>query len=107
MTAEHVSKAVKVLNSAQGKAQGWTMAVKSGGHAPYASNNVQNGVTIDLARLNSVSFHSCKPNSKVRFPPFLPSSQYHVNILLCSMDLPPSAREPAGLKSTRPLNRKV
>ncbi|KAM7196298.1 putative FAD-linked oxidoreductase [Naviculisporaceae sp. PSN 640] len=67
LTAAHVSKAVKVLNSGQGKTQGWTMAVKSGGHAPYASNNVQNGVTIDLARLNSVTFESCKHNSKYGF----------------------------------------
>ncbi|KAM7213128.1 FAD binding domain containing protein [Rhypophila decipiens] len=66
-TAEHVSKAIKVLNSPQGQSQGWKLAVKSGGHAPYASNNVQNGVTIDLARMNSVSYRACKPSSKYGF----------------------------------------
>jgi len=53
-TTQDVSKAIKVLNSKGGK--DWKVAIKGGGHAPYASNNVQDGVTIDLGRLNSIEY---------------------------------------------------
>ena len=61
-TAQDVAKGIKALNSNQ--TQKWNVAVKGGGHAPYASNNVQDGVTIDLARLNSVVYNTCKQGSK-------------------------------------------
>lgn len=61
-TAQDLAKGIKALNSNQ--SQQWNVAVKGGGHAPYASNNVQDGVTIDLARMNSVVYKSCKKDSK-------------------------------------------
>ncbi|KAF4778857.1 FAD binding domain-containing protein [Colletotrichum scovillei] len=46
-TSQQVSDAIKALNS---EAFGcWTVAIRSGGHSPFPSNNAANGVTIDLA----------------------------------------------------------
>jgi len=56
-TAVDVSKAIKVLNSQEGK--NFPVAIRSGGHAPYASNNIKDGVVIDLSRLNSVTHKPC------------------------------------------------
>lgn len=64
-SSKDVAKAVKVLNTAEGRS--YLVAVRSGGHAPYASNNVQGGVTIDLGRLNSVNYKGCKGGSGVAF----------------------------------------
>ncbi|KAK3393905.1 FAD binding domain-containing protein [Podospora didyma] len=57
-TAQDVAKAIKVLNTKEGR--NWPVAIRSGGHAPYPSNNAKDGVTIDLARLDSVKYKSCK-----------------------------------------------
>ncbi|KAK1674082.1 hypothetical protein BDP55DRAFT_554759, partial [Colletotrichum godetiae] len=53
-TSNQVSDAVKALSSSTGGC--WTVAIRSGGHSPYPSNNAANGVTIGLGRLNSVEY---------------------------------------------------
>jgi len=53
-TVQNVAKAIKVLNSDEFRS--FKVAIRSGGHAPYASNNVQDGVTTDLGRLNSITY---------------------------------------------------
>ena len=51
---EEVSKAVKALSTAGGVGH-WSVAVKGGGHSHWSSNNVAQGVTIDLARLDQTT----------------------------------------------------
>ncbi|KAK1495536.1 FAD binding domain-containing protein [Colletotrichum cuscutae] len=59
-TSQQVSDAIKSLNS---EALGcWTVAIRSGGHSPFPSNNAANGVTIDLGGINSISYME-KPDS--------------------------------------------
>ncbi|KAI0000274.1 hypothetical protein F4779DRAFT_622547 [Xylariaceae sp. FL0662B] len=51
-SAEQVSTAIKALVAAKEK-----FATRSGGHAPLrASNNIYNGVTIDLSHLNDIQY---------------------------------------------------
>ncbi|KAK4450268.1 FAD binding domain-containing protein [Podospora aff. communis PSN243] len=64
-TSKDVAKAIKELNTRRGR--GFPVAVRSGGHAPYASNNVQDGVTIDLGRMNSVKYKGCKSGAGTAF----------------------------------------
>lgn len=64
-TSEDVAKAIKALNTDEGRA--FPVAVRSGGHAPYASNNVKDGVTIDLGKFNSVTYKGCKSGSGTAF----------------------------------------
>ncbi|KAG7044189.1 FAD binding domain-containing protein [Colletotrichum scovillei] len=53
-TSQQVSDAIKALNS---EAFGcWTVAIRSGGHSPFPSNNAANGVTIDLGGINSITY---------------------------------------------------
>ncbi|KAK1543977.1 FAD binding domain-containing protein [Colletotrichum paranaense] len=53
-TSQQVSDAIKPLNR---EALGcWTVAIRSGGHSPFPSNNAANGVTIDLGGINSISY---------------------------------------------------
>ncbi|KAF9872407.1 FAD binding domain-containing protein [Colletotrichum karsti] len=53
-TTEQVSAALKALSAEGGNC--WTVAIRSGGHSPVPNNNAQNGVTIDLGRLDSVTY---------------------------------------------------
>lgn len=53
-TSKQVAQAIQVLNTKEGR--GFAVAVRSGGHSPHPSNNVQDGLTIDLGRLNSVEY---------------------------------------------------
>ncbi|KAK5651353.1 hypothetical protein OQA88_12586 [Cercophora sp. LCS_1] len=57
-TSRQAAQAIKALNTKTGRT--FPVAIRSGGHAPYASNNVKDGVTIDLGRLNSVEFNKGK-----------------------------------------------
>ncbi|KPM38571.1 hypothetical protein AK830_g7988 [Neonectria ditissima] len=50
-TSEQVSRALTALVAAS-PAGSWDIAVRGGGHSHFASNNVANGVTIDLSRMN-------------------------------------------------------
>ncbi|KAJ5017056.1 hypothetical protein K4K57_009892 [Colletotrichum sp. SAR 10_99] len=49
-----VATALKTLSAEDGGC--WTVAIRSGGHSPVPNNNAQNGVTIDLGRLDSVTY---------------------------------------------------
>ncbi|EXF86346.1 FAD binding domain-containing protein [Colletotrichum fioriniae PJ7] len=52
-TSQQVSDVFKALsNEAAGC---WTVAIRSGDHSPFPSNNTANGVTIDLRGMSSVS----------------------------------------------------
>lgn len=50
-TSKHVSQDLIALIEAS-PAGNWDIAVRGGGHSHFASNNVANGVTIDLSRMN-------------------------------------------------------
>ena len=53
-SSKDVAKALDKLNSREGRR--FPVAVRSGGHAPYPSSNVQDGVVIDLGNLNSIEY---------------------------------------------------
>ncbi|KAF6822648.1 FAD binding domain-containing protein [Colletotrichum plurivorum] len=53
-STQHVSDALKVLSEKGGSC--WTVGIRSGGHSVAPNNNAQNGVTIDLGRLSSVTY---------------------------------------------------
>ncbi|KAI1143675.1 FAD binding domain-containing protein [Hypoxylon sp. FL0543] len=53
---EEVSTALMALVNANDGAGDWHIAVRSGGHGYAGSNNIVNGVTIDLAMMNSTSY---------------------------------------------------
>ncbi|WYZ46147.1 hypothetical protein EsH8_IX_000372 [Colletotrichum jinshuiense] len=53
-TTQQVAAALKALSAEAGGC--WTVAVRSGGHSFFPSNNAAHGVTIDLGRLNSVTY---------------------------------------------------
>lgn len=70
-TTQQVATALKAL-SAQSSGC-WTVAVRSGGHSFFPSNNAAHGVTIDLGRLNSVTYtQDSEAESNVRTLPNLP-----------------------------------
>ncbi|PVI03193.1 FAD-binding domain-containing protein, partial [Periconia macrospinosa] len=55
-TTTEISTAIKALNAAaatKGTEYGWGIAVRSGGHMHPGSNNIINGVTIDLGNMNA------------------------------------------------------
>ncbi|KAF2730743.1 FAD-binding domain-containing protein [Polyplosphaeria fusca] len=54
-TTQEVSTIVTALSRAGGGAGDWHIAVRSGGHGPAGSNNIANGVTIDLGMMNRSS----------------------------------------------------
>ncbi|KAF2271244.1 FAD-binding domain-containing protein [Westerdykella ornata] len=58
LNTEEVSKGVKALAASGFGAGDWHIAVRSGGHGPAGSNNIANGVTIDLGMMNSSSYDS-------------------------------------------------
>ncbi|KAG9256601.1 FAD binding domain-containing protein [Emericellopsis atlantica] len=49
-----VSTALKALSEEDGKC--WLVGIRSGGHSPFPSNNVKQGVTIDLGALDEVHY---------------------------------------------------
>ncbi|TDZ39499.1 putative FAD-linked oxidoreductase [Colletotrichum trifolii] len=53
-TTQQVSDALRTLSLEGGSC--WSVAIRSGGHSVFPNNNAQNGVTIDLGRLNSVIY---------------------------------------------------
>ncbi|TDZ30166.1 FAD-dependent monooxygenase yanF [Colletotrichum spinosum] len=53
-TTQQVSDALRTLSLEGGSC--WSVAIRSGGHSVFPNNNAQNGVTIDLGRLNSVTY---------------------------------------------------
>ncbi|KAI0138688.1 FAD binding domain-containing protein [Hypoxylon sp. NC0597] len=55
-TTEEVSTALTALVNANDGAGDWHIAVRSGGHGYPGSNNIANGVTIDLTMMNSTSY---------------------------------------------------
>jgi FAD/FMN-containing dehydrogenase len=55
-TAAEVSEALTALRSAGNGAGDWHVAVRSGGHGGDAQNNIADGVTIDLTRLNTTTY---------------------------------------------------
>ncbi|KAJ9634483.1 hypothetical protein H2204_006308 [Knufia peltigerae] len=64
-SAEEVSTAVKALASAGQGAGDWHIAVKSGGHHLPATNNIVDGVTIDLGMMNSSRYIADKGIAQV------------------------------------------
>ncbi|KAK1757188.1 FAD binding domain-containing protein, partial [Echria macrotheca] len=68
LTTQHVSLAIRTLN--RRGARDMSIAIRSGGHAPsLASNNVADGVVIDLGGLDSVTFNLGNNNNKPGPPP--------------------------------------
>lgn len=53
-STQHVADALKALSEEAGNC--WTVGIRSGGHSVAPNNNAQNGVTIDLGLLNSVTY---------------------------------------------------
>lgn len=64
-SAEEVSTAVKALADVGGGAGDWHIAVKSGGHHLPATNNIIDGVTIDLGMMNSSRYMADKGIAQV------------------------------------------
>ncbi|OTB20751.1 hypothetical protein K445DRAFT_92388 [Daldinia sp. EC12] len=54
--AEEVATALTTLVNANNGGGDWHIAVRSGGHSFPGSNNIANGVTIDLSMMNSSSY---------------------------------------------------
>ncbi|KAH6695209.1 FAD binding domain-containing protein [Plectosphaerella plurivora] len=55
-STEEVSKAIKALAPLSAAGQ-WHVAVRGAGHSHWANNNIAQGVTIDLAQLNTTTVH--------------------------------------------------
>lgn len=55
--ADEVSTILQTLLKADSKGEKWHIAVRSGGHGPRYANNVDSGVTIDLAYMNQTSYN--------------------------------------------------
>ena len=51
-----MSLTLKTLVAVNDGAGGWYIAVRSGGHNLAASNNIDNGVTIDLSLLDGATY---------------------------------------------------
>ncbi|KAI0600388.1 FAD binding domain-containing protein [Biscogniauxia sp. FL1348] len=64
-TAE-VSTALTALVKANDGAGDWHIAVRSGGHSTIGSNNIENGVTIDLSYMNSSSYDEATNLAKIQ-----------------------------------------
>lgn len=56
-TAQEVSLALTTLVSYNDGAGDWHIALRSGGHSLAASNNIDEGVTIDLAQMNGSTYN--------------------------------------------------
>ncbi|KAI6781479.1 Bifunctional solanapyrone synthase 1 [Emericellopsis cladophorae] len=53
-STRQVSTGLKALSEEDGKC--WLVGIRSGGHSPFPSNNVQYGVTIDLGAIDEVDY---------------------------------------------------
>lgn len=62
-TSQDVAEALKALVKTS-PAGNWDIAVRGGGHSHWASNNVANGVTIDLQMMNSTTISNYTVSSK-------------------------------------------
>lgn len=56
-TAEEVGLALATLANVNDGAGDWHIAVRSGGHSLAGSNNIENGVTIDLGLMTGVTYN--------------------------------------------------
>lgn len=56
-SSQEISTAIKALSPLSAAGQ-WHIAVRGAGHSHWASNNIAEGVTIDLAQLNTTTVHS-------------------------------------------------
>lgn len=65
-SSAEVSAALKALVSANDGAGDWHIAVRSGGHSLGGSNNIANGVTIDLSMMNSTSYDAQTNMAKIQ-----------------------------------------
>ncbi|KAI9149074.1 FAD-dependent monooxygenase CTB5 [Paramyrothecium foliicola] len=54
---EEVSKAITALNSLSGAGK-WNVAIRGAGHSTWNNNNIAQGLTIDLGRMNSTKVHN-------------------------------------------------
>lgn len=65
INAEDISIAVKTLVKTNGRTP-CRFAVRGGGHTPWeGSSNIQDGVTIDLSRLNKVEYNQPKSTASI------------------------------------------
>ncbi|KAI4865307.1 FAD binding domain-containing protein [Hypoxylon rubiginosum] len=65
-TSEEVSTALTALINANNGAGDWHIALKSGGHGVSGSNNIANGVTIDLSHMNASSYDPQSNTAKIQ-----------------------------------------
>ncbi|KAJ4364605.1 hypothetical protein N0V83_009201 [Neocucurbitaria cava] len=64
ISTKEVSLAIKTLNAAAKDCQ---FAVRSGGHTTWAgSNNIDNGLTIDLGRMNTTTYDAANSLAKIQ-----------------------------------------
>ncbi|KAM0329273.1 hypothetical protein ACHAQA_004578 [Verticillium albo-atrum] len=61
---QEVSKALAALVKTS-PAGNWDIAVRGGGHSHFGSNNIAQGVTIDLSRLNSTVYKNCSGIARI------------------------------------------
>lgn len=65
INANDISIAVKTLATTKGLSP-CHFAVRGGGHTPWGgSSNIQNGVTIDLSRMNKVEYNKQKSTASI------------------------------------------
>lgn len=65
INANDISIAVKTLATTKGHSS-CQFAVRGGGHTPWGgSSNIQNGVTIDLSRMNKVEYNKQKSTASI------------------------------------------
>ncbi|KAH7029595.1 uncharacterized protein B0I36DRAFT_411611 [Microdochium trichocladiopsis] len=64
-SAEEVSGIVTTLRDAGSGAGDWHVAIRSGGHGGDLQNNLDQGVTIDLSRLNETVYDAAKGTASV------------------------------------------
>ncbi|KAK1524554.1 FAD binding domain-containing protein [Colletotrichum paranaense] len=64
-TTEEVSSALSALVKTS-SAGNWDIAVRAGGHSHYPSNNVAQGVTIDLSRMNATIYKNCSGTASIQ-----------------------------------------
>ena len=55
--AQQVSQAVSILSSRAKDKGGCKFTIRSGGHSPWGSSNIDGGVTIDLGNLSDVALN--------------------------------------------------
>lgn len=63
-TTQEVADAVKALSPLSGAGQ-WHIAVRGAGHGHWGGNNIDQGITLDLTRLNETVIHQSSCNKTV------------------------------------------